>query len=491
MIDVAFGSATYLLANMKAGLISSSEVLETCIGRYQRHNPAINAIVATSFDHARRRAQQADEARARGQIWGPLHGLPMTIKESIEVAGMRCSSGSPSLASHVSVASANVTEALLGAGAIIFGKTNIPKFTQDMQSYNEVYGQTNNPWNLACVPGGSSGGSAAALAAGLSPVELGSDLGGSVRIPAHCCGVFSHKPSFGLVSTHGHVPPMPGMFSGAYADDGDLGVIGPLARSADDLDLLLDIIAAPKVPDQIAYRLQLPSPRRERLQDFRIGIWFSDAMSPVDTQVSDVLSRFTDLLARAGARISEEHPDFGFPTSHRLFTQLLNAHASSGLPDAMYAAAQTRLARLDPADQSYPAQWVRGTTLSHREWIRLHHERLLLRQRWADYFGKFDLLLCPVLPVTAFAHDHGEMFGRTLDINGKACGYLDSLLSWNGLATVAYLPATVMPAGLAGNGMPVGVQIISPYLEDRTGIHFAKLASKLTGPWQPPPGYAT
>lgn len=489
MHEPAFLSSTELLAALAANQTSSSELLEYYIARYQRYNAAINAIVHRDLDSARQRARAADSARIRGESWGPLHGLPMTIKESIEVIDMPCTAGVPSLAAHVSSRNSDVADALISAGAIVFGKTNVSKLTQDMQSYNALYGQTNNPWNPKLVPGGSSGGSAAAVAAGLSAADIGSDLGGSVRIPAHCCGIYGHKPSFGIVSLRGHVPPLPAGSSGDYHYDGDLGVIGPLTRSAQDLDLLLDVIAAPPAAQKVAYRLQLPPPRKRVLEEFRVGLWLDDAFSPVDAQVTDVLANFVNALSTAGARIAERRPDIDFASSHSLFAQLLNAIGSGALPEKIYNTAQAEASLLDSEDRGYQAQWLRGVTISHRTWHQLNRQRYAMREKWAEYFKTFDVLLCPVIPVTAFAHDHSNIFDRTLTINGRRQDYLDTLLSWNGLATVAYLPATVMPVGLAKNSMPVGVQVIGPYLEDKTPIEFARLASQQIGPWQAPPGF--
>ncbi len=489
MNDLAFASATDLLAALDAGRTSSAELMEMYIERHQRHNPGINAIVATDFESARLRARHLDAARAQGLRSGPLHGLPMTIKDSIEVAGMPCISGYPGFAQNKPDTNADVVAALLAAGAIIFGKTNVSKLTQDMQSYNDVYGQTNNPWNPARVPGGSSGGSAAAIAAGLTGAEIGSDIGGSIRIPAHCCGIYGHKPSFGIVSLKGHVPPRPGMFPADYSYDGDLGAIGPLARNAEDLDLLLGVIAGPKKPERIAYKLDLPPSRKTCLRDFRVGLWLDDPQSPVDIQVGDALAEFVAKLAASGCIIKNRRPDIEFAASHDIFVQLLTANASIELPDELYARAKAKLPALDPHDRRFQAQWVRGTALTHHDWRDLNYRRLLMCQNWADYFSDIDILLCPAMPVTAFPHDHSDLSARTLLVNGQSRDYLDTLLTWTGLVTVSYLPATAIPIGLAGNGMPVGIQAVGPYLEDRTTVEFARLTAELTGGCPLPTGY--
>ena len=331
MTDFAYLSATCLVSAIKEKQISCVELLEFYIDRIERLNPRINAVVATDFDNARIRAQKADEALLRGEDWGPLHGLPMTIKDAIEVAGIPCTSGSPKLKNHMPARNADVIEPLLGAGAVIFGKTNLPLFAQDYQTYNDVYGQTNNPWDVTRAPGGSSGGAAAALAAGLTGLEIGSDIGGSIRNPAHFCGVYGHKPTFDIVSFRGHIPPSPGLFPGDYSLRGDIAVIGPMARSADDLELVMDLIAVPKKPLQTAWKFELPPSRKEKIKDFRVGVWLDDPDFPVDRLVGDCLSNLVDLLSKSGARVTEKHPDINFKESHEIFLKLFTAVPNPGL----------------------------------------------------------------------------------------------------------------------------------------------------------------
>jgi len=489
MNDFTYASATKLTKAIQAKRISSVELLELYIERYERLNPRINAIVAVDFDNARIRARAADETLSKGESWGPLHGLPMTVKDTIEVKGMPCTSGYPKLKDHMPDRNADVIGPLLEAGAIIFGKTNPPLFGMDFQSYNEVYGQTNNPWDASRVPGGSSGGSAAALAAGLTGLEMGSDIAGSLRIPAHFCGVYAHKPTFDMISFRGHIPPFPGLFPGDYSTGGDIVVVGPLARSAEDLDLVMNIIAQPQKPLQIAWKLTLPQPRKKSLKEYRIGVWLDDPAFPVDRAVLDCLQHLVDRLAKAGARIEERRPDINFTDCHDIYVKLLNAVTSTGLPKEVFERLRAEESDLAEDDKSFRAQLIRGTALLHRDWLSLDYLRLMMRQKWADFFKEFDVLLCPVAPVTAFPHDHSDFFGRTLTVNNKDRPYADTMTAWAGLTCVSYLPATVAPTGLASNGLPIGVQIVGPYFEDRTPIHFAKLIEKITGGFRPPPGF--
>ena len=489
MDNLEFLSASQLVKAISGRQISSVELLNFYKKRIKQLNPKINAIVATDFNTAEKRARAADEALVKGELWGPLHGLPMTVKDSIEVVGMPCTSGYPGLKEHLPKKNADVIESMLGAGAIIFGKTNLPMFGQNFQSFNEVYGQTNNPWDVSRVPGGSSGGSAAAMAAGFTGLEIGSDIGGSIRNPAHFCGVYSHKPTYDIVSFKGHIPPFPGLFPGDYSMSGDIAVIGPLARSAEDLDLVMRIITKPPKTHQVAWKLELPPPRKKSLKEYRVGLWLDDPDFPVDTLVVDCIQRLVDKLSRAGALIREKHPDISFKDCHDIYTKLLTAVPNAGLSKEILEHFSQEAPRLAEDDKSFRAQLIRGTTMGHRDWIFLDFMRLMMRQKWADYFNDFDVLLCPAVPVTAFVHDRSDFFERTLEVNNTQKPYFDTLSAWAGLTCVSYLPATIAPAGLAENGLPVGLQIVGPYLEDKTPIHFAGLIEEITGGFQSPPGF--
>ena len=486
---VEFLSASQLAKAIRNKEISSVELVHLYQTRFNELNPKINAIVATDFDFAGQRAREADEALAKGEIWGPLHGLPMTVKDSVEVIGMPCTSGFPGLKDHLPQKNADVVESLVAAGAIIFGKTNLPLFGQDFQSFNDVYGQTNNPWDVMRVPGGSSGGSAAALCSGLTSLEIGSDIGGSIRTPAHFCGVYGHKPSYGIISFKGHIPPFPGLFPGDYSMGGDIAVMGPLARSAQDLDLVMSIITKPAIPQRVAWKIELPPSRKKSLKDFRVGLWLDDPDFPVDTNVADCIGNLVDKLSTAGVLVEDKHPDISFRDCHDIYTRLLTSVPNSSLSKEILEHFHEEVPKLAEDDKSFRAQLIRGATMLHRDWIVLDYLRLMMRQKWANYFQDFDVLVCPAVSVTAFAHDHTDFFERTLPVNGQDRPYYDTLSAWAGLTCVSYLPATVAPVGLAENGLPVGIQIVGSYLEDRTPICFAGLIKEITGGFQPPPGF--
>jgi amidase len=490
MKSIAFFSATKLISLIRRKKISSVELLNLYKDRYDRLNPGINAIIAIDFENALKRAKKTDEALVQGMRWGPLHGLPMTIKETYEVIGMPCTAGAPEFEDNYPSQNAAIVNDLLKAGAIIFGKTNVPLFAMDIQSFNKVYGQTNNPWDFTKTCGGSSGGAAAALAAGLTSMEIGSDIGGSIRNPAHFNGVYGHKPSFNIISLRGHFPPPSSLFPGEYSGDGDIAVAGPLARTVEDLELAMKLLVKPKPFQQIANRIKLPPPRKKDLKDFRVGLWLDDPAFPVDSMVGDCLQAAVDRLASAGVNISDKRPDIDFAHGYDVYLSLLHAVSAMTAPDEVFEKAQAQLAKLDENDRSTRAAQIRGMCLSHRDWMALDQQRLLMRQKWADFFKEFDCLLCPVVPITAFPHDHKEMMDdRMLLVNGRGRNYENTAISWAGLTGVSYLPSTVAPTGLAKNGLPVGIQIVGPYLEDFTTLRFAKLIKGIVGEFVPPPGF--
>ncbi len=485
MTDLAYAAAAELAAMIRRRELSSRELLDHLLARVERLNPKINSVVARNVEAAVARASAADEAAAAGEWWGALHGLPMTVKDTYDVPGMPNTAGAPQLAGHVPQQPAAAVQPLLDAGAVVFGKTNVPIWAGDLQSYNDVYGTTGNPWDPGRTPGGSSGGAAAAVAAGFTPLELGSDIGGSIRNPAHYCGVFGHKPSYGIVPLAGHVPGPPGTRRLP-----DLAVGGPLARTAADLELALDVVAGPP-PGDPAWRLELPPPRADRLAGFRVAVWLDDPECPIDAGVGKVLDGAIAALEEAGASVDRAaRPGIDAGRANHVYMRLLQAETAAGFSETALEEFRQAAAALDPGDRSAAAGRVRGAVQSHREWLSADESRHRMRADWAEYFGEFDVLLCPIMPTTAFPHDHSPIDGRTVTVNGAQFRYLDQLF-WAGLASSAYLPATVLPAGLADDGLPVGLQVIGPHLEDRTPLRFAAAAADVLGGFTPPPGYAS
>jgi amidase len=482
--DIAFSPATKLARMVRQKKIGCLELLEHYLSRVEKYNPAINAVVVTDVPGARKRARAADRALKNGDIWGPFHGVPMTVKESFQVTGLPTTWGVPTFKDNIATKNALAVDRWLNAGAVIFGKTNLPVMLADGQSYNPVYGATNNPRDLKRTPGGSSGGSAAAVAAGLAGIEMGSDIASSIRNPAHNNGIFGHKPTFGLAPTRGHS-------IGDTLYPADISVIGPLARSAVDLEPALNVIAGPDEIEASAMKIALPPPRRKTLKDFKIGFMLSDPVSDVDREVQDVLQGLVDFLGKKKAKISDRaKPDIELASVDRLFALLLAAATGGREPDAQFQEKLKTTKTLDASDDSHAARMLRGATLYHRDWQALNEERTRLRWKWHEWFKTYDVMLLPVFPLAPFPHVHDVPSDvRTYQVNGRTVTHAH-LLFWAGLTGVAYLPATAAPAGFTKSGLPVGVQIVGPHYGDRTTIHFAKLLEQEFQGFVAPKGYA-
>ncbi len=449
MASLCFESALHIAAQLRRRELSAVECLEYFRERVERLNPAINAIVVFDWDRAREGALRADRALAQGQPTGPLHGVPMTIKESFDVAGLPTTWGDPAL-SYVAERDDQVVARLKAAGAVIFGKTNVPYHLLDFQTYNDIYGCTNNPWDRTRTPGGSSGGAAAALAAGLTSLEVGSDIGGSIRNPAHYSGVFGHKPTFDIIASDRLAPPP--SVAGI-----DLAVAGPLARSAEDLDTTLRLLVGPGRLNH-AVKVELPQSRR-KLSEYRVALWPSDPTSPVQREIADRCQSLGERLASLGAKVSDRaRPAFSTEHAASVYRRLL-----SGATNAQ-------------------------SELTHRDWIQLDEERTRLRLAWQEFFREWDVVVCPIAAAVAFEHLHSEYRGRKLRIDGADLPYFQQLF-WAGLATCSYLPSTVFPTGVGTQNLPIGLQAIGAAYADLQTIEFARLVAQEFGGFQPPPGF--
>lgn len=451
MSALCFSGATAIAARIRSKELSAVEALDYFRARIERFNPSVNAVVVLDWERAYATARARDAALAGGVIAGPLHGVPMTIKESFDVAGLPTTRGDPQLANNIPGEDDIVVQRLRAAGAVLFGKTNVPMHLTDLQSYNEVYGTTRNPWNLERGPGGSSGGSAAALAAGLAGVEFGSDIGGSIRGPAHYCGVYGHKPTYNLIGASR---------LGSLERSGmpDLCVAGPLARTAEDLAMLLELTRGPRPVDA-----QQPVQLREApasLQGLRIALWAEDSRAPVQAGITERCLRLGNELSRRGARVSDNaRPKFSSEHAGHVYRELLNAET-------------------EPTN-----------TLTHRQWLQLHDQRTQLRLQWREFFQDWDLVICPVAATTAFPHNHAAYRGRKLLIDGTQLPYFQQLF-WAGLATCSYLPSTAFPTGCDADQLPLGLQAIGAEGNDRLTIAFAGWMARELGGFCPPPGYA-
>ena len=453
---VCYKSAVELTSAIQHGEITSSKLLNLYLERIKLYNGKINAVVAMDVDAARARATQADKALAQGQIWGPLHGLPMTVKDVYEVVGMPATSGDPKLKNHMPKRNAIAVQRLIDAGAIVFGKTNTPFYAMDFQTFNKLYGTTNNPWDLTRTPGGSSGGAAAALAMGFTPLELGSDLGGSLRVPAHYTGVYGHKPTFGIVPRYGHIPPPPGIVPPHIMPMLPLFVTGPMARSAEDLELAMEVLTTTGKSNKGGSRPKLLPPPKKPFRDYRVAVWFTDPYpeAEIDAEVLAALRKTVKKLREAGVQVDEKaRPGIDLTEDRQIFLDIFAKMKGGPIPGELVARQKKHQAK------------------------------------WAAFFEKYDVLLAPVARTVAFPHIQTQpKNARKLVINGKQCRYMSNL-TWSLMAVVSGLPVTAAPVGLSDSGLPVGIQIIGARLEDRTTIAFAKGLSKLVGGFEAPPAY--
>jgi amidase len=444
-LDYATSTAGGLAAAVAGRQVSAVELFNEAVRVIEARDGLINAVVVRDFDRAHDAAKAADAALARGER-RPLLGVPMTVKESHHIAGLPTTWGLPHHAGWTPSWDSTGVARLKAAGAVILGKTNVPPNLADSQSANPVYGRTSNPHDLTRTPGGSSGGGAAALAAGMVPLELGSDLGGSIRVPAHFCGVFGHKPTWQLIPNTGHAPPgfdYPG-------PPAELGVVGPMARCAADLELALNLLAGPDGQNAKAYRLELPAPRARRLEDLRVLVLDAHPLAAADAEIVAAVNRVALALEDGGADIagrSDALPDL--EAQQGVFLRMFGALTSRGAPGAQ------------PEDA--------------HAWMSILSAQAAYQRRWAAFFEDFDVIVAPAFGVAAFPHiDEPDWAKRTLIIDGRPTPHA-AQFAWSAIATLPGLPATVIPAGKTAAGLPVGVQIIGPYLEDLTTIEAAKM----------------
>ena len=471
-----FASASLLAAAVRNRQIGCLELLDSFIERVERLDGAINAVVVRDFDRARERARRLDSSVP----FGPLHGVPMTVKESFNVAGLPSCWGAPEHRGHVPASNALAVDRLLGAGAVIFGKTNVPLMLGEWESFNVVYGRTNNPWNLDLSPGGSSGGAAAALAAGLTGLEIGSDIGGSIRQPAHACGVFGHKPTHGLLPPYGHT-------LSENAAGTDISVIGPLARSAADLALAMTVLAGPDEAET-ALGFALPPPRCTGLRGLRVAVWAEQPGQVTAAPITAELLSLAGLLEREGAVVDRSaRPDFDPAVAYQLYLKLVAAALSGRGNEAERQRTRDRLAQLGPDNRSANAVMFSVVDLPHHAWLGLNEQRARLRRAWGAFFRDWDVLLCPAIGAPAWPHGTGEIWTRMLHVDGAAVEYND-LLFWPGIIGGFHLPASAAPLGMAAGNAPFGVQIVGPMYGDATTIAVAGMLEQRWRGFSPPAG---
>lgn len=462
----ALATVTETVGALERRDVSARELLRLALDRVEALNPSINAVITLAAERGEVEATAVDDARATGLPVGPIAGVPITIKDALSTGGIRSTGGAAELADNVPETDATVVGRVRDAGAVVFGKTNLPRWSGDVQSYNEMFGITNNPWDPERTPGGSSGGAAAAVATGLSTFEIGTDIGGSVRIPASNCGVYGHKPSFGVVPTDGYLDHPEG-----GTTESDVNVFGPFARSIDDLELVFDLIMGPNDVDATAWRLDLPPTRAERLSDFRVAAWIDDEFCPVDDDVAAILEGAVGALEDAGCSVDRSaRPPIEAGAAARLGMALIGTATNVSETEGEWAEAVAH-----------------GHALHHRDWMLMHRARAEVRARWEQFFSQFDVVLCPVAPVPPIRHQvppAGESnFAGPVHEHDRP--YID-LVAWTSLIGAPYLPVTVPPVARTASGLPVGMQVVGPYLEDRTTIAFARAVEPVLGGYEPP-----
>ena len=479
--ELNFASALAAAEAIRSKRVSSVELTRHVFERIDRYNSSLNAFCFQMREEALAQARRADETLARGELHGAFHGVPIHVKESFGVAGQPCTWGIPALKDSKAPRNAEAVDRLIGAGAVLIGGTNVPLNLHDWQSHNAIYGTTNNPYDVKRSPGGSSGGSAAALAAGLGYLSMGSDIGGSIRVPSNFCGTYGHKPTLDLVSQQGH------QTGGNRSGQGFstlLAVVGPMGRSAQDLLAALKVVGGPVGWDAKAWKWELPPPRANNLRDFRVGYVIDDSISPPTREVAAVLGNAIEALGRAGVQLKPGWPARLQPREmDSTYLYMLGAFTSSMTPEDAQGREQT------PGDTGDP--FAAGARATFREWQQMNIRRVAYRGQWQAYFEEVDVFLSPVTFTAAFPHDHSEpQSARTVPTSDGPRRYME-MMNWIAAASLTGCPATVAPVGLTPDGLPVGIQIMGPYGEDATPITFAELMAREIGGFSPPRGFGS
>ena len=483
MSDLVFKPALELGRLLKKRKLSAVELLGECLTQYARHNERINAVILTDLSRARAAAAAADKRIAKGEMLSPFDGVPMTAKESFDWAGHPSTWGDPALVDNIPKKNAVALQRMLDAGAVMFGKTNVPLALADWQSFNAVYGTTSNPWDVTRTPGGSSGGSAAALATGMTALEIGSDIGASIRNPAHYCGVFGHKPTYGVVPYRGHLMPESVSIS-------DITVAGPLARSAKDLTAMMAILVGTEGLEARGLQVKLPKPKPQSLKDLRVAVKLTSLVSDVDQSYQNRLIALGEFLKKRVKKLSyEAAPAFSDQEAYENFITLLRTTATKRMSPEEIEAAVAKAKTFAADDVGYVPLMTRAFALSHGAWLKANERRHQMRYLWDEFFNDWDVLLCPAAASAAWPHDQvGERHERLITVNGKQVSTIDQRF-WAGYSGNFYLPSTVAPIGLVPTGLPVGVQIITREYDDLLSIKVAEWIEEEFGGFVPPEGY--
>lgn len=501
MQPIVFQTAMQLAEGIRRGLFSSVEVLEAHLRQVAKHNPRLNALVTIDEEGARRRAQEADEALARGELWGPLHGVPVTLKDAWETAGMRTTCGSMRLKDHLPQADSTVAARLKAAGAILYAKSNLPEMAMDVQTDNDLFGRTHNPWDPSRTPGGSTGGGAAALAAGLSALEVGSDLGGSIRIPAHFCGVFGLKATHQRLSMAGHIPPLPGGRPGGLL--GSMVSAGPLARSAADLRLALTLLAGPDRRSVDLPPVPCAGEEEKPWSEYRIA-WADELGAPVCQEARTAIAHLVSDLEKLGSQVVYARPDlFGLQDLLETYGELLGAGlASAGFKPPLPG---FLLKLLAGSVKGMGRGYLTGMGATLADYVRFTERQTMAVQlverfflgdggRRGDGGRPVDAWIIPVTCTPAFAHrafkSQSERSSATLDVDGLPVDFFTAVQGCCVPFNITGSPAVVIPIGLTAAGLPIGAQIVGPRWSEMRLLALAeKISREVSGPFCPPPGY--
>ncbi|ATB32849.1 amidase [Melittangium boletus] len=481
MQELAFLPTHQMAQRVLSREVSSVELLDAHLGQVARNNVRLNALVTLDEGRARARAREADAALARGEVWGPLHGVPLTIKDAFETTGLRTTSGFDRLARHMPERDATVVARLKAAGAVIVGKTNMPRLALDTQTHNTVFGRTNNPWDVERTCGGSSGGGAVAVAAGMSSLEVGSDIGGSIRIPSHFCGVFGLKPTDGRIPLSGHIPGMPGSPRGVRHQ----GVAGPLARTVEDLRLALRLLSGPDGQDTEMPPIPFQDVPRRELKRYRF-LWTDDfGGMPVSAETRSALAGLARTLEDAGCVVERGTPELDFEQVWLTWGQLLGAEVGSEMPAAarLMTALHFRSMR---GDSSINRGIMRGLWGRMSDYTQALSMRDQLMAKVESFLSGWDAWLCPVTMSPAFTH---RPSGDWLEVDARRVQYMEGTAGLPILFNVTGHPAVAMPLPRASSGcLPLGVQVVGRRWGDEALLSVAEALTDVTGPFQRPPG---
>jgi amidase len=481
--DIVFLTATELAHKIRSGELTSLEVVDAFLSQIYEYNPQLNAIVTVNDKNARERAKAADEALAKGELWGPLHGVPVTIKDHLATKGLKTTSGYPPLADYIPDYDATVVARLENAGAIILGKTNMPVLGIDFQTNNPIFGKTNNPWDLERTPGGSTGGGAAAVAAGLSPLEMASDIGGSIRIPSHFCGIFGLKPTENMVSAAGSTPGLPKKM---FTSIRHLFSIGPLARSIDDLKLAFSIIAGADLKDVNVPAIPIAYPKPRPLKALRIAWTDHFPGVKVSNDTMAAMKTFAEKLAAKGITVEKVNPPgFDFNDAWETYGNLMVMELG------VYVPAPIRLTIYVFRLYKYMI-----FPLSYKKYLKVLTRRDSLISKMEEFLSTYDAWLCPVAVTPAYKHIMPDkllgpfpVYTKDMVVDGESVDYLIANGAYTTIFNITGNPVVVMPIGYTQSGIPIGVQVVGARWQDARLLTVAEQLFKVGGAFKHPPGY--